>query len=157
MALQAGHAAAPEATQDWLDQLVYEIVMLRFADRFAAEHAADVTVWREQSLGTEGVLVHARILHSFLSGPRGAAVPCWEPFGSAADFAPTFAPAGFLTDAEFEGIAGALGRFGSYSTGSNNWKRGELVKRAIDACLAFADALRPHEGDVIRRICTADL
>ncbi len=147
-------SAAPEAVHDWLEQFAYEIVMLRFAAGFAAQHARHVTTWREQSLGTEGVLVHARILHGFLVAPSGD-VPQWAPFGSAADRLPGFASTGFLTDGEFLAITGALGRFGSYSTGFSKWNCAEIVTRALEACRSFADALPSDEGDVIRRACTA--
>ncbi len=158
MGLQARAAttptSVPEAAQDWLDQFAYEIAMLRFADRFATEHANGAATWREHNLGTEGVLVHARILHAFLVGPRGS-VPLWAPFGSATDRVAGFVSTGFLTDGEFEGIAGALGRFGSYSTGSNKWNGAEIVRRAVAACLEFAAMLPSDEGDVIRRACSA--
>jgi hypothetical protein len=145
---------APAAAQSWLEQFVYEIAMLRFADRFASDHEKGVATWREQNLGTEGVLVHARILHAFFVGPGGA-VPRWAPFGSASDRIGDFPTTGFLTDGEFLGMAGALGRFGSYSTGFSVWNRADIVKRALAACAAFADALPADEGDSVRRVCSA--
>lgn len=145
---------AHDAAEGWLEQFVYEIEMLQFAAGFAHTHAKDIAAWREQSLGIEGVLVHARILDAFLSGQRGEAVPAWAPFGSATDCVAGFEPRGFLTVDEFQAITGALGRFGSYSSGFNTWRVGRLVERALDLCLELAQLLPADDADLVMAACT---
>jgi hypothetical protein len=138
---------------EWLAQFVYEIVMMRHADRLASETAFDDADWRAHGLAVESALVHVRILDGFLGDRSRSAVPVYAPFGSAADCVPGFTPCKVLTDAELDALNGTLGRFGSFSSVGNPWDVSRVVERVVTACLELANALSPADAALVLEAC----